>query len=150
MQTERVTFLTTPDHKAALDAFARAKGMSVGHVVRGPRAHMLTCPRARNPHPPNPHPARRRNGRGAFAVLRAQPAAPVPTPPPVYRFDRLLLIFGLAIAACTFAYWTMLEYERFGRWMGEGLLRAVVVLGAMGVLAVVFWLAQWLEDHREL
>ncbi|TCP37063.1 hypothetical protein [Sphingomonas sp. BK235] len=34
MQTERVTFLTTPDHKAALDAFARAKGMSVGHVVR--------------------------------------------------------------------------------------------------------------------
>ena len=34
MQTERVTFLTTPDHKAALDTFARASGMSVGHVVR--------------------------------------------------------------------------------------------------------------------
>ena len=34
MQTERVTFLTTPDHKAALDAFARKSGMSVGHVVR--------------------------------------------------------------------------------------------------------------------
>ncbi len=34
MQTERVTFLTTPDHKAALDAFASANGMSVGHVVR--------------------------------------------------------------------------------------------------------------------
>ena len=34
MQTERVTFLTTPDHKAALDAFAAANGMSVGHVVR--------------------------------------------------------------------------------------------------------------------
>lgn len=34
MQTERVTFLTTPDHKAALDAFARESGMSVGHVVR--------------------------------------------------------------------------------------------------------------------
>jgi KaiC/GvpD/RAD55 family RecA-like ATPase len=34
MQTERVTFLTTPDHKAALDAFARNSGMSVGHVVR--------------------------------------------------------------------------------------------------------------------
>ena len=34
MQTERVTFLTTPDHKAALDAFARVSGMSVGHVVR--------------------------------------------------------------------------------------------------------------------
>ena len=34
MQTDRVTFLTTPDHKAALDAFATANGMSVGHVVR--------------------------------------------------------------------------------------------------------------------
>ena len=34
MQTERVTFLTTPDHKAALDTFARETGMSMGHVVR--------------------------------------------------------------------------------------------------------------------
>jgi len=34
MQTERVTFLTSPDHKAALDAFARASGMSVGHMLR--------------------------------------------------------------------------------------------------------------------
>ena len=34
MQTERVTFLTTPDQKAALDAFATANGRSVGHVVR--------------------------------------------------------------------------------------------------------------------
>ncbi|WP_212742907.1 hypothetical protein [Sphingomonas sp. 2SG] len=34
MQTERVTFLTTPDHKAALDAFAASNGKSVGHVVR--------------------------------------------------------------------------------------------------------------------
>ena len=34
MQTERVTFLTTPDHKAALDAFAKESGMSVGHVLR--------------------------------------------------------------------------------------------------------------------
>ncbi|TVV77218.1 hypothetical protein [Sphingomonas solaris] len=34
MQTERVTFLTTPDHKAALDAFARGSGQSVGHVLR--------------------------------------------------------------------------------------------------------------------
>lgn len=34
MQTERVTFLTTPDHKAALDAFATSSGRSVGHVVR--------------------------------------------------------------------------------------------------------------------
>ena len=34
MQTERVTFLTSPDHKAALDAFARASGISVGHMLR--------------------------------------------------------------------------------------------------------------------
>ena len=34
MQTERVTFLTTPDHKAALDAFAANNGHSVGHVLR--------------------------------------------------------------------------------------------------------------------
>lgn len=34
MQTERITFLTSRDHKAALDAFARESGMSVGNVVR--------------------------------------------------------------------------------------------------------------------
>ena len=34
MQTERVTFLTSPDHKAALDAFAAKNGQSVGQVVR--------------------------------------------------------------------------------------------------------------------
>ncbi len=34
MQTERVTFLTSRDHKAALDAYAKVTGMSVGRVVR--------------------------------------------------------------------------------------------------------------------
>ncbi|BBB11862.1 hypothetical protein [Sphingopyxis sp. FD7] len=34
MQTERVTFLTSPDHKKALDAFAAKRGESVGNVVR--------------------------------------------------------------------------------------------------------------------
>jgi len=34
MQTERVTFLTTADQKAALDAFAARSGKSVGHVLR--------------------------------------------------------------------------------------------------------------------
>lgn len=41
MQTERVTFLTTPDHKAALDAFAASHGKSVGHVVREASARYL-------------------------------------------------------------------------------------------------------------
>lgn len=34
MQTERVTFLTSREHKAALDSFAKETGMSVGHVLR--------------------------------------------------------------------------------------------------------------------
>jgi predicted DNA-binding protein len=34
MQTERVTFLTSRDHKKALDAYAKRTGRSVGHVVR--------------------------------------------------------------------------------------------------------------------
>ncbi len=34
MQTERVTFLTSPDQKAKLDAFAVSQGQSVGHIVR--------------------------------------------------------------------------------------------------------------------
>ena len=41
MQTERVTFLTTPDHKAALDAFATGSGMSTGHVVREATARYI-------------------------------------------------------------------------------------------------------------
>jgi predicted HD phosphohydrolase len=46
MQTERVTFLTTPDHKAALDAFARESGMSVGHVVREATNQFIAQPTA--------------------------------------------------------------------------------------------------------
>jgi hypothetical protein len=34
MQTERVTFLTSAEHKAMLDAFAAKSGRSVGHVLR--------------------------------------------------------------------------------------------------------------------
>jgi signal transduction protein with GAF and PtsI domain len=44
MQTERVTFLTTPDHKAALDAFATSNGMSVGHVVREATSQFIAQP----------------------------------------------------------------------------------------------------------
>jgi len=44
MQTERVTFLTTPAHKAALDAFASANGRSVGHVVREATASYMAPP----------------------------------------------------------------------------------------------------------
>ena len=34
MQTERVTFLTTPSHKAALTARAAARGVSLGQYIR--------------------------------------------------------------------------------------------------------------------
>ena len=46
MQTERVTFLTTPDHKAALDAFARDSGQSVGHVLREASSQYIAPPGA--------------------------------------------------------------------------------------------------------
>ncbi|WP_294189331.1 hypothetical protein [uncultured Sphingomonas sp.] len=44
MRTERVTFLTTPDHKAALDAYAALNGKSVGHVVREATSQYIAPP----------------------------------------------------------------------------------------------------------
>ncbi len=44
MQTERVTFLTSRDHKAALDAYAAKSGQSVGNVVREATARYLGQP----------------------------------------------------------------------------------------------------------
>ncbi len=44
MQTERVTFLTSRDHKAALDAYAKESGMSVGHVVREATSTFISQP----------------------------------------------------------------------------------------------------------
>lgn len=44
MQTERVTFLTSRDHKAALDAFAAARGKSVGNVVREATVQYIAQP----------------------------------------------------------------------------------------------------------
>jgi signal transduction protein with GAF and PtsI domain len=44
MQTERVTFLTSRDHKAALDSYARDTGMSVGHVVREATSTFISQP----------------------------------------------------------------------------------------------------------
>ena len=44
MQTERVTFLTSPEHKKALDAFATKRGESVGNVVREATARYISEP----------------------------------------------------------------------------------------------------------
>ncbi|QDX24832.1 hypothetical protein FPZ54_01465 [Sphingomonas suaedae] len=46
MQTERVTFLTSAEQKAALDAFAASNGMSVGHVVREAASQYIGQPTA--------------------------------------------------------------------------------------------------------
>ncbi len=45
MQTERVTFLTSADHKAALDKFAASRGESVGNVVREATMRYIAQPR---------------------------------------------------------------------------------------------------------
>ena len=44
MQTERVTFLTSREHKKALDAFASKRGESVGNVVREATARFIGQP----------------------------------------------------------------------------------------------------------
>ncbi|MFN3818529.1 hypothetical protein [Blastomonas sp.] len=44
MQTERVTFLTSRDHKAALDAYASRTGQSVGNVVREATMRYISQP----------------------------------------------------------------------------------------------------------
>lgn len=44
MHSQRVTFLTSRDHKAALDAYAARTGQSVGHVVREATAQFISKP----------------------------------------------------------------------------------------------------------
>ena len=44
MQTERVTYLTSAEQKAALEAFAKSHGKSVGNVVREATARYMAEP----------------------------------------------------------------------------------------------------------
>jgi hypothetical protein len=44
MQTERVTYLTSAEQKAALEAFAKARGESVGNVVREATVRYMAQP----------------------------------------------------------------------------------------------------------
>ena len=44
MQTERVTYLTSAEQKAALEAFAKARGESVGNVVREATSRYISDP----------------------------------------------------------------------------------------------------------
>lgn len=69
-------------------------------------------------------------------------APPVKTP-----LEKLVLPFGLAIAVAAFVFWTVLGYLRFGVWVHEGLLRAVVALGAVLLLAGVIRCARWVAER---
>lgn len=44
MQTERVTYLSTAEHKAQLEAFAAARGESVGSVLREAASRYMSQP----------------------------------------------------------------------------------------------------------
>ena len=44
MHTERVTYLTNAEQKAALEAFAKARGESVGNVLREAAARYMAEP----------------------------------------------------------------------------------------------------------
>lgn len=44
MQTERVTYLTSAEQKTALEAFAKARGESVGNVVREATVRYMAQP----------------------------------------------------------------------------------------------------------
>lgn len=46
MQTERVTYLTSAEHKAALETFAKSRGESVGNVLREATARYIAAPLA--------------------------------------------------------------------------------------------------------
>lgn len=47
LQTERVTYLTNAEQKAALEAFAKARGESVGSVLREAVAEYMGQPSAK-------------------------------------------------------------------------------------------------------
>ena len=63
------------------------------------------------------------------------------------RYDQFVLPFGLGIAAAALLYWSAWELDTYGMWLGEGVVRATVVLGAVGVLALVLRLAQRTTDR---
>ena len=66
---------------------------------------------------------------------------------PLHQF---VLPVGLALAAATFAYWTVLGYVRFNAWTSEGLFRAVFVLGAVLLLSGILRLARWITERGGL
>lgn len=63
---------------------------------------------------------------------------------PLYK---LVLLFGLVLAAAVFAHWTVLGYQRDHVWTPDGLLRATFVLGVVLLLAAVLRFAEWFTER---
>jgi hypothetical protein len=65
---------------------------------------------------------------------------------PLYK---LVLPFGLGLAATVFAHWTALGYQRDHVWTPDGLLRAAFVLGVVLLLAAVLRFAEWFTERGD-
>ncbi|OZC02151.1 hypothetical protein [Rubricoccus marinus] len=59
-------------------------------------------------------------------------------PPP---YEKLVLGFGTALAALAYAYWTAVGMDRGEGWTSTPAVRALFILGASAVLALVLRLA---------
>ena len=70
------------------------------------------------------------------------PRRPMNTP-----LHRLVLPFGLVLAAAVFVHWTVVGYQRDHVWTPDGLLRATFVLGVVLLLAAVLRFAQWFTER---
>ena len=62
--------------------------------------------------------------------------------------DALVLGFGVAIAAATYAYWTVIEWGRAGALTSLPAQRAGIALAATLLLTLVLHVARALDDGR--
>jgi hypothetical protein len=65
----------------------------------------------------------------------------------VPRYDQFILPFGLGIAVAALLYWSAWELDRYGMWLGEGVIRAAVALGAVGVFSLVLRVAHGMAER---
>ena len=68
---------------------------------------------------------------------------PDPAPPP----ERLLLLFGLPLAALAFFYWTGSDRLTYGLWTLRGFEKGLFILTAVLLLYVVIRLARIVLDR---
>ena len=68
---------------------------------------------------------------------------------PTPSFETLVLVFGTSIGLAGWAYWTRLGFARGEGWTSVGSSRALVVLGATVLMALIFRLARHLEDRPD-